>query len=385
MNTVWSSLRDEFPVLKEWTYLNTASFGPVPLCATHAAEAHFKHRDQAACLDFLDWFTNIESIRAKMAALVGASPDDIAYIPNAATALSWLLAGIDWKPGDHVLTLTDEFPNNLYFGSALEKKGVGASTVPVPDGLFSLDALRDCLTDSTRIVLASAVNYSTGLRPPLDEIGMELRRRGILFYVDGTQSVGALPTDVHNSKIDVMAVHAYKWMCCPTGIGFAYFSPQVREWLEPSTYSWRSHKDWRNVDHLHHGAPELPTTALKYEGGMQNFAGVYALGAVATLFESLGRNNIEEQVQTIAAATRDKLRTAGAELLSDRHPHYDSSIICGRFEGVDASRLAVALHQRRIAVAARKGNLRVSPHFFNNEEDMTRLADGLHHVLPLLR
>ena len=182
-----------------------------------------------------------------------------------------------------------------------------------------------------------------------------------------------------------MAVHAYKWMCCPTGIGFAYVSPQVREWLEPSVYSWRSHKDWRNVDHLHHGAPELPATALKYEGGMQNFPGIYALGAVAALFDSLRHHQIEQQVRTIAAKTRDTLRAAGAELLSDRHPHYDSPIICGRFEGVDASRLAVELHQRRIAVAARKGNLRVSPHFFNNEEDMTRLAEALNHVLPLMR
>ena len=296
-----------------------------------------------------------------------------------------MLTGIDWKPGDHVLTLTDEFPNNLYFGGALEKKGVRASIIDVPDGLFSLEVLRDSLTDSTRIVLASGVNYSTGLRPPLDEIGTELRKRGILFYVDGTQNVGALPTDVQASKIDVLAVHAYKWMCCPTGTGFAYVSPQVREWLEPSVYSWRSHKDWRNVDNLHHGAPELPDTAIKYEGGMQNFPGIYAMGAVADLFESLGRKAIEDQVQAIAATTRDTLRAAGAELLSDQHPYYDSPIICGRFEGVDASRLAVELQAKRITTAARHGRLRVSPHFFNNDEDLARLADALKEVLPKLR
>jgi len=385
MSTSWSNLRDEFPVLKDWTYLNTASFGPIPVSATRAAQAHFDHRDERACLDFLDWYTDIEAVRAKLAALVGATADDIAYVPNAATVLSWLLTGIDWKPGDHVLTLTDEFPNNLYFGGALEKHGVRASIIDVPDGRFSLDVLRESLTDSTRIVLASGVNYSTGLRPPLDEIGAELRKRGILFYVDGTQSVGALPTDVSTSKIGILGVHAYKWMCCPTGIGFAYVSPQVREWLEPSVYSWRSHKDWRNVDNLHHGAPELPDTAIKYEGGMQNFPGIYAMGAVADLFESLGHTAIQDRVQAIAAATRETLRAAGAELLSDQHPYYDSPIICGRFEGVDASRLAVELHQRRITVAARHGRLRVSPHFFNNEEDLARLADALNEVVPELR
>ena len=381
----WTNLRGEFPVLKEWTYLNTASLGPIPQCAVRAANRHFEHRDAQACLDFLDWFTDIDEVRAKAATLIGASPDDIAFIPNTGNVLSWLLTGIEWKTGDHVLTLSDEFPNNLYFGGALRRKGVSASTVPIPADRFCIEGLVERLTERTRIVLTSAVNYSTGLRPPLDEIGKELKKRNILFYVDGTQSVGALPTDVAASRIDVLAVHGYKWMCCPTGTGFAYVAPHVREWLEPNLYSWRSHRDWRNVDHLHHGAPLLPASAIKYEGGMQNFAGIYAMGAVVDLFESLGRGAIEEQVRAISAAARDTLRAAGAELLSDSRPYYDAPIVCGRFEGVDASRLAVDLQERRIAVAARKGRLRVSPHFFNNEEDMARLADGLREVLPGLR
>ncbi len=385
MDAAWANLRNEFPVLRDWTYLNTASLGPIPQCAVRAANAHFEHRDTHACLDFLDWFTDIDGIRAKLAALIGAAPDDVAFISNTGSALSWLLTGIDWKPGDHVLTLSDEFPNNLYFGGALERKGVRASTVPIPNDRFSIETLTECLTESTRIVLVSSVNYSTGLRPPLDQIGQELRKRNILFYVDGTQSVGALPTDVAASNIDAMAVHAYKWMCCPSGIGFAYVAPQAREWLEPNLYSWRSHRDWRNVDHLHHGKPELPESAIKYEGGMQNFAGIYAMGAVLQLFETLGMSRIHQRVRTIADQTRDVLRAHGAALLSDQHPYYDSPVIAGRFEGIDASKLAVELQKQRITTAARKGNLRVSPHFFNNEEDLARLDEALRILLPSLR
>jgi selenocysteine lyase/cysteine desulfurase len=381
MDAAWADLRNEFPVLKDWTYLNTASFGPIPQCVVRAANAHFEHRDTHACLDFLDWFTDIDGIRAKLAQLIGAAPDDVAFISNTASALSWLLTGIDWKPGDHVLTLSDEFPNNLYFGGALERQGVHASTVPIPNDRFSLESLTECLTDQTRIVLVSSVNYSTGLRPPLDEIGTELRKRNILFYVDGTQSVGALPADVAAFRIDVMAVHAYKWMCCPTGTGFAYVAPHVREWLQPNIYSWRSHRDWRNVDHLHHGKPELPESAIKYEGGMQNLAGIYAMGAVAQLFETLGVSRIHQEVHTIAEQTRDVLRNHGADLLSDLNPHYDSPIIAGRFQDIDASKLAVELQEQRITTAARKGNLRVSPHFFNNQEDLARLDEALRTLL----
>ena len=385
MDADWANLRNEFPVVKEWTYLNTASFGPIPKCAVRAANAHFERRDREACLDFLDWFNDIEEVRAKLADLVGASADDIAFIPNTGNALSWLLTGIDWKAGDHVLTLSDEFPNNLYFGGALEEKGVHATTVPVPDDHFSLEVLRNCLTETTRVVLVSTVNYSTGLCPPLAEIGEELRKREILFYVDGTQSVGALPLNVAASRIDVAAVHAYKWMCCPTGTGFAYVAPRVREWLKPGVYSWRSHRNWRDVDHLHHGTPELPRSAIKYEGGIQNFSGIHAMGAVLDLFDKLGRNRLEQRVQVIAEKTRQMLRSLGADLLSDRNPHYDSPIIAGRFDGVDSSRLAVELQRHRITVAARKGNLRVSPHFFNDEEDLSRFGKAVESILPRLR
>ena len=374
-------VRQQFPVLNAWAYLNTASFGPLPTYAVNAAAVHYQRRDEEACLDFLDWYSDIEVIRARAAALVGADAEDVAFIPNAGTALSWLMNGIDWKPGDHILSLSDEFPNNLYSAGILESRGVNFTRASVPEGCFSTEEFLAQITDRTRLVLLSAVNYSSGLRPPLEPIGAALRERGVLLYVDGTQSVGALPTDVQRSCVDVLAAHGYKWLCSPMGTGFVYVHPEVREWLEPSIYSWRSHRGWRDVDHLHHGIPELPDAAMKYEGGGQNFAGLYAMGAVLDWLELLGHEQVWEHVAQVTAATRDVLRRRGAVLLDDLQPHYDSSIIAAKFEGQDASALAAELKQRRIAVAARKGNLRVSPHFFNNQDDLQRLDSALTEIL----
>ena len=220
-----SRVREQFPILTEWAYLNAASFGPLPTCAVEAVEAHYRRRNEKACLDFLDWFSEIEMIRAQAATLVGADADDIAFVPNCGTALSWLMNGIDWKPGDHILSLSDEFPNNLYFAEILESRGVRFTAAAVPEGRFSAEEFLGQVTGRTRLVLLSAANYSTGLRPPLEPIGAALRERGVLLYVDGTQSVGALPTDVESAGIDMLAVHAYKWLCSPTGIGFAYVRP----------------------------------------------------------------------------------------------------------------------------------------------------------------
>ena len=377
MSTEWQPLREQFPVLKDWVYLNAATFGPVPQCAAEAAAAHVRKRDETASLDFLDWYTQADVVRAAAAKLIGAGAEDIAFIPNAGAALAWLIGGIDWKSGDEIVTLTHEFPNNLYFPKVLGSAGVSLTELELPDGRFSLDRFIEALTPRTRLVLMSTVNYSTGLRPPIEAIGLELRRRDILFCVDGTQSVGALQIDVQAAAIDFLVVHAYKWMLSPTGIGFAYVAPRVREWLKPSLYSWRSHKNWRDVDRLHHGVPELPPGAIKYEGGIQNFSGIFAMGAVLDLIHSIGPAAIEWRVQQLAEKTREVLRSRGGRLASDEHPHYDSSIVTGQFPGVDVSELAVGLRDKRIVVAARQGNLRVSPHFFNDEGDLARLGEGL--------
>jgi selenocysteine lyase/cysteine desulfurase len=373
----WNEVRRQFPVLERWTYLNSATFGPVPLCALEAAGRHWRRRDEQACIDFLDWFTDADRVRGKAARLIGAQPDDIAFVPSAGAALSWLMQGIDWKPGDQVLALAHEFPNNLYYPLAWRERQVEFVEMPLPDGCFRMEDFLARLTSRTRLVLLSTVNYATGLRPPLEEIGAALRELGILFYADATQSLGALRLDVKSAAVSFLALHGYKWMLSPAGIGFACIPAEVRQWLSPAIYSWRSHYDWRNVDQLHHGPPELPEAAMRYEGGVLNFSGIYAMEAVLDLIASLGAEAVEQRVLRLAAKTRAVLRSHGGVLLADRQPYYESPIVTAQFPGVDMSKLAVELKRRRIVVAARQGNLRVSPHFFNNEEDLARLDEAL--------
>jgi selenocysteine lyase/cysteine desulfurase len=352
--------------LAEWTYLNTATFGQVPKRALDAIAEHFAHRDRLACSDFLTWFDDADRIRGLIARLIHCEPADIAFVPNASTALSLLLGGIQWKPGDQVITLQDEFPNHYYHPCFLNNSGVEFIETP-------WQQFYDVITPRTRVVALSTVNYSTGFRAPLEEISRFLHERGILLYVDGTQSVGALEFDVSREQPDLFAVHAYKWLLSPNGAGFMYVSPQLREWLQPSVIGWRSHFDWRNHDNLHHGAPRFKTEAEKYEGGMVTFAVLYAMGAVIEMILEIGPRAIEERVTDIAEQTRCVLRRAGARLLSDELPHHDAPIIAARFEGRDASMLARQLKAQKVLVAARHGNLRVSPHFYNDETDLARL------------
>jgi cysteine desulfurase / selenocysteine lyase len=361
----WKEVRGEFPALEHWTYLNTATFGQLPRCGVAAAARHFAHRDELACWDFIEWFDDMDRVRGSIARLIHCLPEDIAFISNAAAALAILISGVQWEPGDRVVTLRDEFPNNLYALGALASRGVEAIEAP-------WERFYESINERTRLVALSSVSYTTGFVPPVEEIAAFLRARGVLLFIDGTQSVGALQFDVSRVQPDMLAVHGYKWLLSPNGAGFMYVRPELRERLEPNVVGWRSHHDWRSVDQLHHGVPEFSTTAEKYEGGMLPFALIYAMGAAVDMMLEIGPSAIEERVLALADRTRELLRACGASVRSYRSP-----IVAARFEGRDVSEMAKSLKEQRILVAARHGNLRVSPHFYNNEEDLGILSNAL--------
>jgi len=366
----WESVRTQFPPLERWTFLNTATFGQLPRRAAEAVARHFARRDREACRDFLDWFDDADRIRGKLARLIHASPEDIAFVPNASTALASLVGGLEWKPGDRIVTFRGEFPNNIYAAEALAARGVEAVQT-------DWASLENALRRGARMALFSTVNYVTGFRLPLEEAAALCRRHGALLCLDGTQSVGALRFDAARIQPAALFVDAYKWLLGPTGSGFLYLDPALRGELRPTIIGWRSDRRWRQVDNLHHGAPDFSDAAERLEGGMLPFAPLYGLEASVDLMLELGPERIEQRVNELTEAARAALRRAGGRLLSDEAAHYDAPIIAARFPGRDPARLVRELYARRILVSARHGFLRISVHFYNNEADLERLEAAL--------
>ena len=369
MSIDWESVRAEFPALERWTFLNSATYGQVPRRGVAADAAHWADRDEMACTDFLAWYDAADRIRGSIARLIHATPDDIAFLTNSASALGLLAGGIDWKPGDNVVTLAGEFPNCLYLPAVVERHGVEFRET-------SWEGFYDAMDARTRMVALSEVNYASGFRPPLEEIARCLRQRGVLLYVDGTQSLGALRFDVRRVQPDMLAVHAYKWMISPTGTGFMYVAPSLRARLLPNVAGWRTDREWRNVDNLHHGMPALKDSAEKYEGGGLQFGLLHAMGTAVDWLLELGPEAIESRVLELARSARARMIALGAAA-----DDTGSQIVAVKFDGVDPSRLARELMARRVVVAARQGFLRISPHFYNNEEDLDRLESELRKLL----
>jgi selenocysteine lyase/cysteine desulfurase len=355
----WSQIRAGYPALKNYTYLNTATYGQLSV-QTHAAVAdHFARRDQFACQDFLTWFDDMDRLRALLSQLINCHANDVAFTTNAASALSLFLGGIPWQPGDRIVTLADEFPNQYYYANSLRERGV--ELVEQPE--------ITTLPPQTRAVVISTVNYTNGKRPDLAAICELAHAHGALVYIDGTQSLGALRFDTAAVRPDLFAVDGYKWLLSPNGATFFYISPELRRTLQPSVIGWRSDQGWRSVDDLHHGAPQLPEAAERYEGGMLNFPSLYGMAESVRLLLEIGPDRIEQRVLHLAAEIASILHAKGAEIL-----HEHSNIVAARWPDRDASALARQLADHNIVVAARHGNLRISPHFYNDESDLASLA-----------
>jgi selenocysteine lyase/cysteine desulfurase len=232
--------------------------------------------------------------------------------------------------------------------------------------LVEVDAI-ESLPEHTRAVLVSTVNYSNGYRPDVARISQLAHAAGALLYIDGTQSIGALRFDIREVKPDMLAVDGYKWLLCPNGATFFYVSPELRSSLRPSVIGWRSDRGWRSVNELHHGTPKMPEAAEKYEGGMLNFPSLYGMRESVRMMLEIGPDRIERRVLELAGLTAEILRRSGATIINE-----NTNVIAANWPGRDASELARSLEAQRIMVAARHGNLRVSPHFYNNEEDLEK-------------
>jgi cysteine desulfurase / selenocysteine lyase len=363
--TNWTSLKPHFPSLEGKTFLNTATMGQLPRATTEALIGHLQRRDLSACSDLLDWFADLERIRGKVAQLVNATPADIAFVPSTAHALSILLQGIDWKPGDKIITFESEFPNNTYAPSLLTRRGVEFLEIPFAE----LDAHLD---ERVRLVIVSALNYVTGFRAPLLELRSKLDRVNALLYVDATQGCGGLHFDLAALRPDVMGVHGYKWLLSPTGAGFIYVREDVRRWLEPNVIGWRSHHTWQDLDNLHHGPPVFSDAADRYEGYFPAMPLLYGLEQSVDLFLSLGPANIERRILEVADVLRREVKRLGGTVANESTP-----ILACRFPGRDSSQLARELAARNVQVSARHGYLRVSVHLYNDEQDVAAFVDAL--------
>jgi selenocysteine lyase/cysteine desulfurase len=365
----FESYRAEFPVLERQLYLNHAGVAPTSLRVAAAVREWMEDVVQHGVKHERGWEARAERVRQQAASMVGAEPDEIAFVRNTSHGLGLVAEGLDWRPGDEVAVAAQiEYPSNVYPWLHLKDRGVEVREIATPHGGVTPEAVAAALTPRTRLVAVSSVQYASGYRTDLDAVGAVCERAGVLLCVDGIQSVGCLPVDVKRSRIHFLSADSHKWMLGISGIGFLYVAKGVLPRLRPVLVGWRSTTDAWNFHRSHF---ELRADARKLEEGSHAYTGIYALGAALELLLEVGPAAIQARVSELLAALDKELRALGCE--TGPAPEHRAGILTFLPRSGEPKALADWLSARDVSLSLRRGRVRLSPHFYTQPEELERL------------
>jgi selenocysteine lyase/cysteine desulfurase len=374
-------LAAEFPILRELVFLNHAGVAPLCRRASDALRAYAGEAERFAYFR-QGWSERVREVKSLAARLVGARGEqEIAFVANTSTGLATVAKGLDWKPGDEVVVSGVEYPANRYPWQDLARFGVRMVEVPERRG-GRIDAgdVIAAISERTRLVSLSQVQYASGFRIGLRPIADAVHRAGGHLCVDAIQSLGALPVDAPALGIDFLSADGHKWLLGPEGCGILYVRGALIESLHPNVVGWMNMVDSGNYGDYRF---ELLKDARRFEPGSYNLPGIFALGAALGLLLEVGLETVWRRIEALTAHLCAGLASRGYRVLSPRGEGERSGIVSFAPPEPDvrvtppAQQIVSALEERGIVIVLREGGLRASPHFYNGAAQLDRLLEAL--------
>ena len=376
MTADMSALRArEYPwaVRGEQIFLNHASTGPLPQRAVDALHEVTALRAQPWRFTVELQFGTLAKARAGCARLINAEPREIALMVNTSYGLNLAARALPFQPGDVVITSDREYPSNIYPWMELEAaRGVKLVRVPCDGVLPDEDAILAALDQpKVRAVVLSWVSFATGYRIDVARIGRACRERGIWFVLDAIQGIGAAALDVRAVDVDVVACGGQKWLLAPWGTGFVWLRPDLVQKLRPVDVSWmatRNSDDFsRLIDYdftYREDARRFEMITLPY----QDFVG---LNSSLDLFFEVGLDAVYAHIHRLTTRIVDwSAGATGVRLVTPPEKTRRAGIVAV------APRDPVAASERLTAAGVthslREGAIRLSPHFYNTDDEIDR-------------
>lgn len=359
-----------FPHTKDRVYLNHAALAPMHKKSLYAIQRSYFDRAHHNP----EYWPDVLEVKGKFKNLVGrlihGDSKYIAVTDSTSMGLNWLAQGLTWKSGDRILLNNFEFPSNVYPFMNLKQQGVALDFVEHRQGSIKIEDIADKIRPETRLLSISYVEFLNGYRNDLKAIGELCREKDILFCVDGIQGLGALEMDVEEMQIDFLANGGQKWMMWPLGTAFMYIAPRIFDDVKPMAAGWLAVEDsWDFFDYQLNFLP----TADRFEPGMFNVAGVVGASASLEMFLEVGPHHIERTILETTGYLISRLQDNGYQLFTHLEPEVRSGIVS--FFHTRSPELYEFLMSNNTHVSLRDGYIRVSPHFYNTEEDIDQLMD----------
>jgi cysteine desulfurase / selenocysteine lyase len=369
---------------KEWfeiedaTYLNTAAHTVMPRVSIRAVERSLEAKKFPHRVDDSLWFEAPVRIRSSLAKMIGAKPEEIAVTTGASAGAAAVAHGLEWKPGDEIITAQGEFPlQYATWKSMEEREGVRLRVIAPRDRFITADDLIDALTPRSRIVSVSLVRYDDGALLDAARVGAACHAQGALLLLDASQACGAVPMSVNDLGADFMVCAGYKWLLSCYGTGFFWVKNEHLDTLRPGPFYWTG-QNTDNFSELNFVDPKPSRNAKRWDAAEWATYYNFNLSAMAESVDFVLRADPE----LVAEHNRGLIELMFRRLPEDR---------CAPASPLDAARRGpfgcftarkqektVELYQKlrgeNIIVSLREGKIRVSPYLFNCEEDMDRLV-----------
>lgn len=358
----FSALRDQFPIFRHTTYLNSCSLGALSQRTRAALGLYLDEWERRGASAWYDtWLPAVERLREGYGRVIGAGPQSISIHSCISTALSVVAESLDYGSRPKVVTTSLDFPTVAYQWLAKAARGVEVVIIESPDGIgVPLELLEQAIDERTALVATSQVFFTSGEVQDLPSLAALAHARGALLLVDGYQGAGQIPVDVRRSDVDFYCSGGLKWLLGGSGIAFLYVRPDLAARLEPGITGWFAHAtpfhfDPRRLDRA--------GDTKRFDLGTPSVASVYAqLAGLDLLFE----------------AGLDWVQSRTAELTADLIACAQDHGLVPRVASVPGARSAIVMlpstepgrDVRRLAdagfiVDARPGHVRVSPYFYN--------------------
>jgi selenocysteine lyase/cysteine desulfurase len=323
-------------------------------------------------------FPAMGELKRSFAALAGCGADEIAITTNISIAISTIASALDLSERRKVVLSELDFPTDGHVWLAQRARGVEVEWLRSPDGLtIPIEAYDRAIDDRTAVVMVNRVLYRSSALVDAKEICRIARERGALSFVDDYHGLGIVPLDLHDLGCDLYTAGVLKWMCGGPGLAFLYARRDLLPQLEPAVTGWFATREPFAFDlehlayhptarRLEHGTPPAPVVFLA-QGGLEVISEVTP--------ERIRSRQGELTDHVIARA--DQL---GLPVRTPRDRHARGGVV-NVGVGPDADRICRALLDRDVCTDSRGDGLRISPHFFNTEEDIDRCFDELGAIL----
>ncbi len=380
-----AQVRELFPATQRASYLNAAAASPIALPVEKAIAEHYREGVESGDLHFPAWLKRREEVRQAFARFIGASPQEVAFTASTSYGVYTVGQYLLRRGIREVVTLEGEFPTTTL---PLLNQGLTLRVVrPQRDGAYRAEDIEAAIGAETGAVIASAVQFASGFRLDLKRVSELCRARGLLFAVNGAQTLGQLPLKVDEVQADFLCGTSHKWMFAGYGIGLLYVRREILESTEPPIGSWLSVENPMAMNNLSGAAvtgrsedarwfeargTKFRREASALEIGVGSLGVLFGLGEALAIHESVGLETTERHIAGLQRQLRKGLRERGFSPNAPDDPAMGSGICVVPVSGEP---LAVVreLLKKGVVLTPRGVGVRISTHVFNTAEDVDKL------------